>query len=166
LSLRNENSLPEQTKIQRCTKEDFHQILIDIADFWGSDRTLGAHHPMFIYEFGNTAFVIKSNDMVIAYLFGFFSQTEKTGYVHLIGVRQSFQGKGLGKLLYDNFTELAQKQGCNKLKAMTIAGNATSISFHKKIGMKLMGERNENGVEVVKNYSGPGQDRVVFEKEI
>jgi hypothetical protein len=32
--------------------------------------------------------------------------------------------------------------------------------------MRLIGERSENGNEVVKNYSGPGQDRVVFEKAI
>jgi RimJ/RimL family protein N-acetyltransferase len=153
-------------KIQHCTKGDFDQILTDIADFWGSDRALGLHHPMFIYEFGNTAFVIKNNDKVIAYMFGFFSQTEKTGYIHLIGVRQSFQGKGLGKQLYDNFTVLAKRQGCCKLKAITAAGNNNSISFHKKIGMRLTGEINEDGIEVIKNYSGPGQDRVVFEKEI
>jgi hypothetical protein len=153
-------------EIQHCSKTDFDQILTDIVDFWGSDRTLSTHHPMFIYEFGNTAFVIKDKDKVIAYLFGFFSQTDKTGYVHLIGVRQSCQGQGLGKQLYDNFTTLAKKQGCNKLKAITTIGNQTSISFHKKIGMRLIGERNENGIEVVKNYSGPGQDRVVFEKEI
>ena len=153
-------------EIQHCSKTDFDQILTDIVDFWGSDRTLCMHHPMFIYEFGNTAFVIKNKDKVIAYLFGFFSQTDKTGYVHLVGVKQSCQGQGLGKQLYDNFTTLAKKQGCTKLKAITTTRNQASISFHKKIGMRLIGERSENGNEVVKNYSGPGEDRVVFEKEI
>jgi GNAT superfamily N-acetyltransferase len=149
-----------------CTKTDFDQILTDIVDFWGSDRTLGIHHPMFIYEFGNTAFVIKDNERVIAYLFGFFSQTEQAGYVHLIGVRKSYQGKGLGKLLYDNFEAISKRHGCTKVKAMTTAGNKASILFHKKIGMKLLGEKNVDGIEVVKDYSGPSQHRVVFEKDI
>lgn len=152
--------------IQHCSKTDFDQILIDIADFWGSDRTLSVHHPMFIYEFGNTAFVIKEKEKVIAYLFGFFSQTSETGYIHLIGVRQSYQGNGLGKQLYDNFTALARIHGCNRLKAITTTSNQRSILFHKKIGMRLIGERNDNGIEVVKNYSGLGQDRVVFEMAI
>jgi L-amino acid N-acyltransferase YncA len=121
---------------------------------------------MFIYEFGNTAFVIKDKDKVMAYLFGFFSQADKTGYVHAVGVRQSCQGQGLGKQLYENFTALAKRHGSNKLKAITTSGNQASTSFHKKTGMRLIGERNENGIEVVKNYSGRGQDRVVFEKEI
>jgi GNAT superfamily N-acetyltransferase len=149
-----------------CTKEDFDQIITDIVDFWGSERTLGVHHPMFIYEFGNTAFVMKDGERVVAYLFGFFSQTAPTGYIHLIGVRKDYQGKGLGKLLYDHFEAIARRHGCNKLKAMTTPGNHASISFHKKIGMKLLGEKNVDGIEVVKDYSAPGQDRVVFEKDI
>jgi|SRR5687768_649765 ribosomal protein S18 acetylase RimI-like enzyme len=152
--------------IAACTKTDFDQILTDIVDFWGSDRTLGIHHPMCIYEFGNTAFVIKDNEKVIAYLFGFFSQTEKAGYVHLIGVRKSYRGRGLGKLLYDNFEATSKRHGCRKLKAMTTVGNQASILFHKKLGMKLLGEKNVDGIEVVKDYSAPGQDRVVFEKNI
>jgi GNAT superfamily N-acetyltransferase len=153
-------------QIELCSKSDFNQILTNVADFWGSDRTLSLHHPMLIYEFGNTAFVIKESERVIAYLFGFFSQTEPTAYVHLIGVRQSFQGRGLGKHIYDHFIALAKSRGCNKIKAMTTPGNTTSISFHKKIGMKLLGEKNADGLELVKDYSGPGLDRVVFEKEI
>lgn len=153
-------------QIESCTKSDFDHILTNIVDFWGSDRTLSLHHPMFINQFGNTAFVIRDNGVVIAYLFGFFSQTDPSGYVHLIGVRQNFQGKGLGRALYDHFTTIAKAKGCNKMKAMTTPGNSASIAFHKKIGMKLCGEKNEKRVEVVKDYSGPGLDRVVFEKEI
>jgi GNAT superfamily N-acetyltransferase len=153
-------------EIHNCTQSDFHEILADISDFWGSDRTLNVHHPMFIYEFGDTAFVIKDNGKVVAYLFGFLSQTEKTGYIHLIGVRQSFQNKGLGTLLYEHFTHYVRNRGFNKLKAITTATNRSSISFHTKIGMTLLGEKNEDGVEVVRNYSGPGQDRVVFVKDI
>lgn len=153
-------------KILPCTKTDFDEILNDIVDFWGSDRTLGIHHPMFIYEFGSTAFAIKDNQKVVAYLFGLFSQTEQTGYIHLIGVRKHYQGKGLGKMLYANFETIARQHGCSKLKAITTPGNQASIRFHKKIGMRLLGEKNADGIEVIKDYAAPGQDRVVFEKEI
>src|SRR5687768_10996010 len=103
--------------IAACTKTDFDQILTDIVDFWGSDRTLGIHHPMCIYEFGNTAFVIKDNEKVIAYLFGFFSQTEKAGYVHLSGVRKSYRGRGLGKLLYDNFEATSKRARMSQIES-------------------------------------------------
>lgn len=153
-------------KIENCTPKDFHQILTDIADFWGSDRTLSTHHPMFIYEFGDTAFVIREENKVIAYLFGFLSQTSRTGYVHLIGVRENAQRKGLGNMLYAHFIHYLKSIDYRKVKAMTIPGNSKSISFHKKLGMKLQGEKNSEGIEVVKDYSGPGLDRVVFEMMI
>ena len=152
--------------VENCTMGDYNQITRDIVDFWGSDRTLELHHPYLIHQFGNTAFVVKEHDRVTAYLFGFFSQTEKVGYVHLIGVRGNYQKQGLGKLLYDRFIEVSKAQGMNRVKAITPPANRTSINFHRKIGMTLLGSPNEDGINVVKDYSGPGKDRVVFEKEI
>jgi GNAT superfamily N-acetyltransferase len=153
-------------QISNCNHSDFLQILADINDFWGSDRTLSYHHPMFINEFGNTAFVIKSNEEVIAYLFGFISQTEQTGYVHLVGVRQSWQNKGLGKKLYAHFIDYLKHMGVQNLKAITTPTNENSINFHLSMGMQMTGVENESGIKVIKNYSGLGQDRVVFKMKL
>jgi len=154
-------------KIELCTLDDFDQITTDIVDFWGSDRTLYLHTTFLIHEFGNTAFVIKQDGLVLAYLIGFFSQTENTAYIHLLGVRESFQRIGLGYALYQHFINLALSKGIEKIKAITSASNDKSISFHsKKIGMTLLGSPNEDGINVVKNYAGKGKDRVVFEKNL
>jgi predicted GNAT superfamily acetyltransferase len=154
-------------KIENCTMSDFNEIVKDIVDFWGSDRTLHLHQPFLIYEFGNTAFVIKEHGQVIAYLFGFFSQTENLAYIHLLGVREKNQRQGLGLLLYENFIKIAKSKGFTRIKAITTPSNIKSISFHKnKIGMNLLGEPNENGVNIVRDYSGVNNDRVVFEKRI
>jgi ribosomal protein S18 acetylase RimI-like enzyme len=154
-------------KIEKCTKDDFNEIIRDISDFWGSDRTLHLHQPFLIYEFGNTAFVIRDKGIVVAYLFGFFSQTKNQAYIHLIGVREKYQRRGLGKLLYDNFIEIAKSHKIHEIKAITKPINTKSINFHtKKIGMTMAGEPDENGINVVKNYSGINNDRVVFIKDI
>lgn len=145
-------------EIVTCSMDDFSEIRAEIAAFWGSDRTLYLHHPMLVYEFGNTAFVIRDNGKVAAYLFGFFSQTESVAYVHLVGVRDGYKRQGLGKRLYDHFMALASTQKVQRLKAITSTDNTGSITFHtQQMGMTAV---------VVKNYSGPGMDRVVFEKEI
>jgi len=150
-----------------CTMSDYSQITKDICDFWGSDRTLSLHHPYLVHEFGNTAFVLKDGDVVIAYLFGFFSQTENVGYVHLIAVREKYQKQGLGKLLYNKFIQLSKSQGIQKIKAITTPTNTKSITFHQKtLGMTLLGSPNQDGVNVVRDYSGINLDRVVFEKII
>jgi GNAT superfamily N-acetyltransferase len=153
-------------EITLCTKADFDQILTDIVDFWGSDRTLKLHHPILLYEFGNSAFVIKEGERVVAYLFGFISQTAPVGYVKFIGVRPTHRGRGLGRRLYDHFIGFARVHGCNELKAITTPTNSVSIAFHKSIGMELLGEPNQEGIPVVRNYGGPGIDRVVFRKKI
>ena len=152
--------------IFNCNYSDFLQILAEIEDFWGGTRTLPYHHPMFVNEFGNTSFVIKNNENVLAYLFGFISQTEQTGYVHLIGVRQSHQNKGLGKQLYRHFIGYLKNIGIQNLKAITTPTNEKSIKFHLSIGMQMTGIENENGIKVIKDYSGSGQDRVVFRMKL
>lgn len=152
--------------ILNCDYPDFLQILEEIEDFWGSNRTLSYHHPMFVNEFRNTSFVIKNDKNVIAYLFGFISQTEQTGYVHLVGVRQNHQNKGLGKLLYGHFMQYLKNIGIQNLKAITAPANEKSINFHLRIGMQMTGVETENGIKVIKDYSGLGQDRVVFRMKL
>jgi GNAT superfamily N-acetyltransferase len=150
--------------ILNVTKSDFEQIISELVDFWGDERTLLFHHPIFLYEFGNTAYVIKEDDKVVAYLFGFLSQTAPVAYVHLIGIRHSHKRRGLGRKLYEHFIAYAISRGCQEVKAITTPTNLGSIAFHKSLGMQLSGEELENGVPVVKDYSGTGQHRVVFSK--
>jgi GNAT superfamily N-acetyltransferase len=153
-------------EITTCTAADFNRILADFAGFWDHDRTVALHHPTIIHEFGNTAFVIRDGDKVIAYLFGFFSQTEPVGYIHLLSVRQGYRKQGLARMLYAHFEKIAREHGCKRLKAITSPVNAQSIAFHKSIGMIPSGNDLEMGVPVIRGYSGPGKDRVVFIKEL
>ncbi|MGA2159016.1 MAG: GNAT family N-acetyltransferase [Dehalococcoidia bacterium] len=153
-------------EITICTKEDFDSILTQFNKFWDHDRTLALHHPTLIYEFGNSAFVIKEGDKVVAYLFGFLSQTHPVGYVHLLAVREGYRRRGLANKLYNYFMEYAAANGCKQLKAITSPLNSLSIAFHKSIGMMPMGSATGDEVPVLHDYSGPGKDRVVFMKDI
>src|SRR5689334_3956696 len=141
-------------KVDRATEADFHQIVRDIVDFWGSDRTLRMHNAMYVHELVDTSYVIKEGDRVIAYLFGVVAETKKVAYSSLIGVRQSHRRQGLGERLYELFQEHARARGCTKLTAVTDPSNANSIAFHTgKTGMRCT---------IVKDYGGPGEDRAVF----
>jgi GNAT superfamily N-acetyltransferase len=153
-------------EITSCSKEDFDQILTDFGQFWDSDRTVALHHPTLIYEFGNSAYTVRHNGKVVAYLFGFLSQTEPVGYIQLLAVRQDYRKQGLGKMLYRHFEQYAAEQGCRRLKAITSPINTLSINFHRSIGMMPTGEPDKTGVPTIKDYSGPGKDRVVFIKDI
>lgn len=156
-------------KITQCTKPDYDQIITDMAEFWDSshiDNLRRLHNPVYFYEFGNTAFVIKDDNKIIGYLFGLYSQTSPTAYIKFVGVRASHRKRGVGRALYEYFTAIAKEQGCSELKAITSPNNKISVAFHRSLGMELLGEPNEEGIPIIRDYAGPGHDRVVFRKDV
>ena len=156
-------------KITLCTKTDYDRIVTDVADFWSDERAetiRTLHNPVYFHEFGTTAYVAKEGETIVGYLFGLYSQTTPTAYVKFVGVRQSFRQRGVGRALYGYFIRNARKQACGELKAITSPNNKDSIAFHRSLGMSPDGEPNEEGIPVVRNYGGPGVDRVVFRMKI
>lgn len=154
------------TEILICTQEDYNQILDELHEFWGARDTRHLHHPFLIHEFGNSAFVIRRRAQVVAYLFGFVSQTEPVGYVHTVAVRASARRQHLAHQLFDHFVQFARRHGCRHVKAITTPSNLDSIAFHKSLGMQLLGEANIDGIPTVPDYAGTGAPRVVFWKPI
>jgi GNAT superfamily N-acetyltransferase len=80
-----------------------------------------------------------------------------TGYVHLVGIHPDHRRKGVGRLLYQRFTEACIAVGCRKMKAITAFGNEGSIRFHAALGW----ETTE-----IDDYAGPNRRRIVFTKQI
>ncbi len=144
------------------TKADFGRILTDHNTYWDTDLTYSLHHPIFINEFADTAYVMKDDQVIAAYLMGFISQTEPTGYVHLVAVHPDYRRQGLARQLYEHFIDEARKRGCTKLKATGHTNNQQTIRFHLSLGMEMIGEPNGEWVSVVKDYLRPGFDRIVF----
>lgn len=139
--------------IEPCTKRDFDEILVDFSDFWDDDTTRTRHHPMFVLEFGDTAWVVRQNGRLTAYLLGFQAQSATYAYVHLVAIRRGHRRQGLARRLYDHFISQARERGCHEIKATAAPENSGSIAFHKSIGMTAT---------TVADYGGPGIDRVVF----
>lgn len=148
--------------IAQMTKADFDRIVTDHSTYWDSDLTFQLHHPIFINEFGDTAYVMKNGQTIAAYFMGFISQTEPTGYVHMVAVHPDYRRQGLARRLYEHFIDEVRQRGCTKLKATGHPSNEQTIRFHLSLGMEMMGEPNGQGGSVVKDYLRPGFDRVVF----
>lgn len=152
--------------ITKLTKEDFDQIIEQIEVFWGvtNDKLLYVHHPMFLYEFGDTAYVVKDGDKVVGYLFGFISQTDpRTAYGHVIACHPDYRGRGVVETLMWRFGKETQERGCTRAKAIIFPKNFRSLLFHMKMGFEPEGEVGDgNGVRVVKDYWGKGIDYSVL----
>jgi ribosomal protein S18 acetylase RimI-like enzyme len=156
--------------ITRLTKEDFDQILGDIESFWGltNDQLLYVHHPIFFYEFGDTAFAAKEENKVAAYQLGFISQTDpQTGYGHALACRPEYRGRGLVEALMMHFTAAVRARGCTRIKLLAYPKNLRLVLFYLKLGFTAEGAgRDANGVRVVRDYWGPGIDYAVLWRNI
>ncbi|MBO0771164.1 MAG: GNAT family N-acetyltransferase [Actinobacteria bacterium] len=148
----------DQVLIERARTADFGEILRSYQHFWGDlELPRYLHHPMFIYEFGDTAFVARRSGGVIAgYLLGFVAPTGD-GYIHFVAVRDDARGLGLGRRLYAAFTEAALARGAVALKAITNPGNEASIAFHRRLGFDAA---------LVEDYGGAGRPRVVLRRAL
>jgi GNAT superfamily N-acetyltransferase len=149
----------DDLKITNCQKADWDEIIRDFDEFWDTPITRGYHNAIFLNEFGDTAFVIRSHEGVVAaYLFGFFSQTDAAvAYIHLVATRRSFRRKGLMVRLYDHFADHARRHRRSVLKAVTSTDNRGSVAFHQAFGMTP---------QLVKDYAGVGHDRIVMKKQL
>jgi len=153
-------------EILPCTREDFLDILDDNAAFWESGRVVALHHPMFIEEFGDTAFVVRADSVICGYLFGFFAQTGPYFYIHLVGVRNSYKRHGIGRMLYVHVENIARARGVIALKAITSLANTGSLAFHAALGFEQTGEAERDGIRYVPAYSGRDRDMVVMRKRL
>lgn len=157
-----------QYRIERMTPADYDVILKEQELFWGerSDHLFSLHHPMFLYEFGDGAFVARANGDILGYIMGFMAQTGPVGYMHLIAVRKGQRRRGVGTALQAHFERYAINRGARALKAVTLANNQLSVAFLIALGMRPLGLPDPAGTPLVRNYWGSGVDRVVFWKEL
>lgn len=141
-------------EIAGMTPDDYLAIVGDLASYWESDRTRHLHHPMFVREFADSAFVAREAQTIVGYLMGFRSQVEPVGYIHLVAVHQNRRGTGIARELYKRFAASVVDHDVAVLRAITTEANTASVAFHRSLGFVP---------RLVSDYSGRHQDRIVME---
>ena len=132
------------------------EILEDLPAFWGERDLRALHHSMWVHQFSSDALVARTDGRLLGYLFGVITAHE-LGYVHLIATRVDQRGQGLGRALYATFMAQARARGATRVEAITTPSNHGSIAFHQRLGFTA---------ELVPDYSGPGQSRVLFHADL
>ena len=142
---------------RRMTKADFDQIVEVIDRWWGGPISTFAH-PIFFYELGEKALVVEEERRLIGFMLGFITnEPVRTGYVHLVGIHPDFRRRGVGRLLYETFTDTCRAAECLRMKAITTLGNEGSQRFHLAVGWEA---------REVDDYAGLGRRRIVFTKDL
>lgn len=154
--------------IRPVREADYPPIIAVIDSWWGGRRMADMLPRLFFIHFQNTSFVAEENGAVIGFLIGFVSQTHPThAYVHFVGVHPDQRQRRIGQRLYTVFFETVKRSGCTVVHAVTSPVNKDSIGFHTRLGFEIEKTDGEvDGVPVMRNYDGEGQDRVVFVKRL
>lgn len=128
------------------------EVLASLRAFWGGRDVRHLHHPLWFRQFGGAALAVRDEvGCLTGYLLG--APTPFGGYVHVIAILPALRGRGLGRALYAQFASGLSASGPMTVEAITVPTNTPSIAFHRRLGFTAT---------VVRDYAGPGEDRVHF----
>lgn len=129
-----------------------------VADRWMGREVGLVMHRLFFDQLGPHGVWATDRDELVGFLLGLISARDADlAYVHFHIVDPRRRGQGIGALLYRAFADRAHAAGCVRVRALAPLWNAPSIAFHRRLGFIGREERD---------YVGPGQDRIVFERAL
>jgi ribosomal protein S18 acetylase RimI-like enzyme len=151
---------------------DDHPRIVGVMDEWWGGRGMRALLPrLWLEHFCGTSWIVEdANGRLRGFVVAFVSQDDPaTGYVHVIATDPNRRHAGIGRALYERaFADLAA-HGARRVTAITWPGNRTSIAFHRAMGFRVddgPATRSIYGTPAHPDHDGPGDDRVVFERDL
>ena len=148
------------THIRHASPADYGRVIQHVNAWWGGREMAPMLPKLFFLHFEGTSFVAEDGEgRLVAFLIGFVSQTDpEEAYVHFVGVAPEQRGSGIGRALYERFFATVQAHGCTCVRCVTSPANEESVAFHESLGFVAE--------SVVADYDGPGEDRVLFAKQL
>lgn len=149
-------------------KDDTYDYIIENVNEWFGGRDMVDLLPrLFFKHFANTSFSATINGELVGFLVAFLSPADRQkGYIHFVGVNPDYRKRGIGKLLYQTFFDLCVTHSVKTVNCVTSPINTTSIAYHHSLGFRASDYHRDGSVAVIKNYDGPGNDRILFAKEL
>lgn len=124
------------------------------SDYWAYATLFSSTCPLAVLD-----------EVVAAAVVAFRSQDEPNDiYVQDVVVHPEHRGKGLAAQLLDTVRDYGIMQGCRRIYLTSEPGNISAHRAWIRYGfVNLPGHREENGIEVTRDFKGPGKDRAVYE---
>ena len=118
---------------------DYERVLDVMVPWWGGrDLRNKVYKGLFIH-FTQTSFIVENKDgELLAFLLGFLSQTHSDeGFINWVGVHPKHRNKGIARVLYERFLEIARNRGRTRITANTSVVNRASMLWHKHMGFTV-----------------------------
>ncbi len=144
--------------VRGATVDDHLKVLAVADEWWGGRQIAGLAQRLFFEHFAGTGLIAEDQRGLAGFLLGFLSQSRPhEAYVHMVGVHPERRSSGLARDLYQQFFDLARSHHRRVVTCITSPVNQGSIAFHTAMGFTS---------ELDPDHAGPGQDRLVFRREI
>ncbi|KYP81994.1 GNAT family N-acetyltransferase [Ferroacidibacillus organovorans] len=145
-------------EIRNVIATDYYKVIDVLNDWWGGRQMTPLLPRLFFEHFQTTSYIVEDKGSLAAFLVGFVSQTHPNeAYIHFVGVNPERRKSGLAKKLYETFFATVRNMGCHTVRCITSPVNEGSVAFHKRMGFS---------VSVGTDYAGPGQDYILFCRDI
>lgn len=142
----------------RAIRPDDFATARAVADDWMGREVGLVMHRLFFDQLGSHGVWVTHEGELVGFLLGLLSDREPDlAYIHFHVVDPGRRKMGIGSLLYRAFGERAAERGCRRVRALAPLWNTGSIAFHEHLGFVGREERD---------YVGPGQHRIVFERRL
>lgn len=84
------------------------------------------------------SFIARLNSKIIGFIFAYETQPFLGNiYIRYIGINPTYQGHGIGLLLYKELIKKARKNSIKKITALINLDNPNSMKLHEKTGFTL-----------------------------
>jgi ribosomal protein S18 acetylase RimI-like enzyme len=147
-----------------------HEPVVATLSAWSSGRDMHWLLPrLFFSHFSDTSLIVEDADGgLVGLIIAFVSQAHPdTGYIHFVWVSPQARGRGLARQMYARVFVLLRERGCRRVEAVTIPENTGSLAFHDHLGFTARDTGDSPlGAPVAPDHDGPGQHRVVLEREL
>jgi len=131
--------IEENFKIRNAEVSDYIPVLDAMLAWWdGRDLRDKVYRGLFLH-FKQTSFIIEDEKgSLVAFLLGYLSQTfQNEGYINWIGVHPDHRNKGIARMLYERFFDVARSAGRNRVTCGTSIINKASKNWHKHMGFSV-----------------------------
>jgi ribosomal protein S18 acetylase RimI-like enzyme len=156
---------------RRPTEADHARLVGQVDDWWGGRRLHDLLPRLWFQHFTGTSWIAEDPSGVpLGFLVGFVSADHPDeAYVHMVAVSPNQRRSGLGTALYERFLGDVVNRGARRVRAITWPGNRISIAFHLAMGFRPddgPGTQRLYGTAAYPDYDHPGEDRVVFVRDL
>lgn len=165
---------PLNLRLRRPLEVDHPQLVGVVDDWWGGRRLHELLPRVWLQHFSGTSWIaetgVTAESQLAGFLVGFISPDRPDeAYVHMIATNPELRKRAVARTLYEAFFRDVAGRGVRQVKAITWAGNRVSIGFHTAMGFRIVdgpGTRTILGVTAFPDYDYPGEDRVVFSRDL